>query len=51
MRAISFASVFFVAKENEDVITVLTCKIKVTCSTTENEPKTNPACKKEKFIV
>ncbi len=34
-------------KENEDDKTVLACKIRVTCSTTENEQETNTACKKE----
>ncbi len=45
MRAVSFGSVFFADKENEHVITVLACKIRVTCSITENEQKTNTACK------
>ncbi len=51
MRAVSFASVFFAGKENEDVITILACKIRVTCLTTENEPETDLTCRKEKFIV
>ncbi len=37
MRAFSFASVFFSIKENEDDKTDLACKIRVTCSMTENE--------------
>ncbi len=44
MRAFSFASFSFDGKENEDDKTVLTCKIKVTCSIIGNELEKGLSC-------
>ncbi len=38
-------------KENEHKKEDSACKIRVTCSTTENELETNTTCKNGKFII